>query len=54
VYKRQVFYLLSKTAANCSGNTFTDEEVLANEGITDLDKYSVIPGAQLYRDLFVD
>ncbi len=49
-----VFYLLSKTAADCSGNTFTDEEVLANEGITDLDKYSVIPGAQLYRDLFVD
>lgn len=49
-----VFYLLGKTAANCTGNTFTDEEILANEGITNLDNYSVIPGAKLYRDLFVD
>lgn len=48
-----VFYLLSKTAAECSGNTFTDEEVLANEGITDLDKYAVVPGGQLYPDLFI-
>ena len=32
---------------------FIDEEVLAEEGITDLEKYSVIPGAQLYTDLFL-
>lgn len=48
-----VYYILSKPAAKCSGNTFTDEEVLALEGITDLGKYSVVPGAELYRDLFV-
>lgn len=48
-----VFYILSKTASQCSGNTFTDEEVMAAEGITDLSKYSVVPGAELYRDLFV-
>ena len=48
-----VYYLLLKTASQCSGNTFVDEEVLAAEGITDLDKYSVVPGAQLYNDLFV-
>jgi len=30
-----------------------DEQVLAKEGITDLEKYSVVPGAQLYNDLFV-
>jgi citronellol/citronellal dehydrogenase len=45
--------ILSKSAATCTGNTFIDEEVLANEGITDLSKYSVVPGAQLYNDLFV-
>ena len=28
-------------------------DVLAAEGITDLEKYSVVPGAQLYKDLFV-
>ena len=47
------FIILSKPAAECSGNTFIDEEVLAAEGITDLEKYSVVPGAKLYRDLFV-
>lgn len=47
------FYILSKAAATCSGNSFIDEDVLAKEGITDLSKYSVVPGAQLYNDLFV-
>lgn len=47
------FYILSKPAATCTGNSFIDEEVLIKEGITDLSKYSVVPGAQLYNDLFV-
>ncbi len=45
--------ILSKASAICTGNTFIDEEVLAKEGITDLSKYAVMPGAQLYNDLFV-
>jgi len=48
-----VYFLLKKNASQCSGNTFIDEEVLAAEGITDLGKYSVVPGAHLYTDLFV-
>ena len=47
------FYILSKAAATCTGNSFIDEDVLAKEGITDLSKYAVVPGAQLYNDLFV-
>jgi NAD(P)-dependent dehydrogenase (short-subunit alcohol dehydrogenase family) len=47
------FYILSKPAATCTGNSFIDENVLAAEGIIDLSKYSVVPGAQLYNDLFV-
>jgi citronellol/citronellal dehydrogenase len=47
-------YILSKPPAECTGNCFIDEEVLAKEGITDLEKYSVVEGAKLYRDLFVD
>jgi citronellol/citronellal dehydrogenase len=46
-------YILSKPSTSCTGNTFIDEEVLAAEGITDLEKYAVVPGAQLYNDLFV-
>lgn len=48
------FYIFSKPASECTGNCFIDEEVFAAEGITDLSKYSVVPGAQLYKDLFVD
>lgn len=47
------FYILQKPSTECTGNSFIDEEVLANEGITDLEKYSVVPGAKLYTDLFL-
>jgi len=47
------YYILSRPSSSCTGNFFIDEAVLAEEGITDLEKYSVIPGAQLYTDLFL-
>jgi citronellol/citronellal dehydrogenase len=47
------YYILQKPAAECTGNLFIDEAVLAKEGITDLSHYSVVPGGKLYNDLFV-
>jgi len=47
------YYILRRPTDTCTGNLFIDENVLAEEGITDLDKYSVVPGAKLYNDLFV-
>ncbi|MDE3235815.1 MAG: NAD(P)-dependent oxidoreductase [Bacteroidota bacterium] len=47
------YFILSKTNLQYTGNTFIDEEVLAKEGITDLSKYAVVPGGQLFTDLFV-
>lgn len=47
------YFILNKDNLYYTGNTFIDEEVLAKEGITDLSKYSVKPGGQLYVDLFV-
>jgi citronellol/citronellal dehydrogenase len=47
------YYILSKPSEECTGNLFIDEQVLAKEGITDLEKYSVVPGAKLFTDLFV-
>ena len=47
------YYILSKQNLECTGNTFIDEDVLAKEGITDLSKYSVVPGGKLFQDLFV-
>ena len=47
------YYILRQPSGECTGNLFVDEQVLAKEGITDLAKYSVVPGAKLYNDLFV-
>lgn len=46
-------YILQQPATECTGNLFLDEEVLHRAGITDLDQYSVVPGAALQRDLFI-
>jgi len=48
------YYIFNKPSADCTGNCFIDEEVLNKEGITDLSHYSVVPGAKLYKDLFLD
>ena len=38
-----------------SGNFFIDDEVLASEGITDLDQYAVVPGTtEFLPDLYLD
>ena len=47
------YFILRQSSTECTGNLFVDEDVLAKEGITDLEKYSVVPGAKLYTDLFV-
>jgi len=47
------FYILNKPSGECTGNCFIDEEVLAREGITELDNYSMVPGGNLYPDLFL-
>jgi NAD(P)-dependent dehydrogenase (short-subunit alcohol dehydrogenase family) len=47
------FFILSKEKLAYTGKTFIDEDVLAAEGITDLEKYSVVPGGKLFYDLFL-
>ena len=47
------FYILQKPSFETSGNFFIDEEVLKNEGITDLSKYAVNPDQKLMMDLFL-
>ncbi|MBI1781638.1 MAG: NAD(P)-dependent oxidoreductase [Sphingobacteriales bacterium] len=47
------YYILKRSSKNCTGNFFIDEQVLAEEGVTDLEKYAVTPGGPLYTDLFV-
>src|SRR6266542_5669712 len=46
--------ILKREARSCTGNFFVDEDVLREEGVTDLGKYAVEPGAELAPDLFLD
>jgi citronellol/citronellal dehydrogenase len=45
--------ILMRDPRECTGNTFIDDELLAEEGITDLSGYSA-EGAELALDIFVD
>lgn len=49
------YIILNRESASCSGNFFVDDEVLASEGITDLEKYSVVSGTtDFLLDFFLD
>jgi citronellol/citronellal dehydrogenase len=47
------FYVLQKPSFETTGNFFIDEDVLHQEGITDLGKYAVNPDQKLMNDLFL-
>ena len=49
------YAIFNRPAAECTGNFFVDDEVLASEGIIDLEKYSVTPGTKDFLlDFFLD
>ena len=49
------YIILNRPSGECTGNFFIDDEVLASEGITDLDKYAVVPGTtDFLLDFFLD
>ncbi|HEY4334808.1 MAG TPA: NAD(P)-dependent oxidoreductase [Puia sp.] len=47
------FYVLQKPSFETTGNFFIDEDVLQQEGITDLAKYAINPDQKLMNDLFL-
>ncbi len=49
------YLVLTSDAATTTGNFFIDDAVLAAHGVTDFDRYSVVPGTKdLLPDFFVD
>jgi citronellol/citronellal dehydrogenase len=49
------YIILNRDSRRHTGNFYIDEDVLAEEGITDLGKYAVLPGANKFiPDLFLD
>lgn len=49
------YIILNRGSKDATGNFYVDDEVLASEGITDLEKYSVVPGTKDFLlDFFLD
>ena len=49
------YIIFNRESKTCTGNFFVDDELLASEGITDLEKYSVKPGTtDFLLDFFLD
>jgi citronellol/citronellal dehydrogenase len=49
------YVILNRDSKDCTGNFFVDDEVLASVGVTDLDKYAVVPGTtDFLLDFFLD
>ena len=46
-------YIFTRPSRTCTGNFFIDDEVMAAEGITNLDHYAYVPGEPLIPDFFV-
>ena len=47
--------ILNRNSKECTGNFFVDDLLLASEGISDLEKYSVVPGTKDFLlDFFLD
>ncbi|HUA03953.1 MAG TPA: NAD(P)-dependent oxidoreductase [Solirubrobacteraceae bacterium] len=54
IYADSAYAVITRPSRECTGNMYLCEDVLADEGITDLDQYAYVPGAEPIVDLFVD
>ncbi len=54
VYADAAYVILTKPAAEYTGNSVLCEDVLLDSGVTDLSVYDCMPGADLGVDLWVD
>ena len=54
IYADAAYAILGRPARECTGNAYLCEDVLLEEGVSDLSPYSYVPGAELQVDLFVD
>jgi len=48
------YVLMTRDSRSRTGRFYLDEEVLGEEGITDFERYAVVPGTPPAKDLFVE
>jgi len=54
VYADAAYAIFCRDSRECTGNTYLCEDVLAEEGVSDLSQYAFVENAELQRDLYVD
>ena len=54
IYEDAAYAVLKRDSSTCTGNFFLDQDVLEEEGVSDLDQYAIDPEATLVSDFFVD
>jgi citronellol/citronellal dehydrogenase len=55
IYADSAYAVLNRPPAEATGNCYIDDEVLAQEGVTDLERYRAAPGdGDLQLDIFLD
>jgi citronellol/citronellal dehydrogenase len=54
LYADAAYSVITRPSRECTGHAYLCEDVLAEEGVTDLDRYAYLPGAEPQVDLFVD
>jgi citronellol/citronellal dehydrogenase len=54
LYADAAYAVITRPSRECTANTYLCEDVLKEEGITDMDRYAYVPGSEPQVDLFVD
>jgi citronellol/citronellal dehydrogenase len=54
IYADAAVAVLRRDPRACTGNTYIDDEVLLEEGVTDLSGYTAVEDADLALDIFVE
>ena len=54
LYADAAYAVLNRDSKTCTGNTYLCEDVLKEEGVTDMDQYAYVKGSTPQVDLFVD
>ncbi|HEV2815081.1 MAG TPA: NAD(P)-dependent oxidoreductase [Solirubrobacteraceae bacterium] len=54
LYADAAYAVITRPSREYTGNAVLCEDVLAEEGITDMDRYAYVPGSEPQVDLFVD
>ena len=54
IYADSAYAIFNRPSRECTGNTYLCEDVLLEEGVSDLSVYNYIDGADLQVDLYVD